>query len=157
MRLASRAVLAVVMLVMLVVEIANPTTPVKENYAAAAAYLNTHTTMQDAVVFSAPFTIYPVEYYYTGPSPLATLPVWNQYAYGPIPGFDATKLPAEVASSTNDAQNVYVLLSYDQGYEKNIKDYFDAHYQQILSINFSQDLNLYEYRLRYDTGVTAAK
>ncbi|MDE1924804.1 MAG: hypothetical protein KGH79_01315 [Patescibacteria group bacterium] len=52
---------------------------------------------------------------------------------------------------------MYVLLSYDQGYEKNIKDYFDAHYQQILSINFSQDLNLYEYRLRYDTGVTAAK
>ncbi len=147
----ARITLLGLMIFTLVVEIKNPTAPVKEDYEQAVGYLNQHVSAQDAVAISAPFTIYPVEYYYRGPTPLYTLPIWDRYAYGPIPPFSESALPNDVAQIATDHQDIWVLLSYDQGYEKKIKDYFDNHYQRILSMNFSQDLNLYEYKLRYDT------
>lgn len=149
--------LAMLMLFALGLEILSPATPVKENYAEAASYLTTHATAQDVIVLSAPFTVYPVQYYYRGPSPITTLPVWNQYTYGPIPAFSEKSLGAEVSQITSNSQNVYLLLSYDQGYESTIKKYFDTHYQRIYEETYSTDLNLYVYRLRYDTGVSAVK
>lgn len=78
------------MLTGLVIQIANPGAPVKENYREAATYISEYATPQDVVVLSAPFTVYPVQYYYRGQAPVATLPMWNQYAYGPIPPFFAS-------------------------------------------------------------------
>jgi len=147
--------IAAVMIVTLAIEILSPTTPVKENYEAATAYLNSHATAQDVIILSAPFTVYPVQYYYRGDAPITTLPIWNQYAFGPIPPFDASKLAGQVQQSVGSSQNVYLLLSYDQGYEKNIKDYFDSHYQRLYADTYSDDLNLYVYKLRYDTTQTA--
>jgi hypothetical protein len=147
--------IAALMLVTLGVEIMSPTTPVKENYEAAVEYLNSHVNAQDVVVLSAPFTVYPVEYYYHGTAPLTTLPIWNQYAYGAIPPYTATSLPAQVASSTANSQNVYLLLSYNQGYENDIKKYFQSHYQQLYTQTYSDDLTLYVFKLRYDTTLSA--
>jgi len=136
-------------------EIWSSATPVKENYREAATYLNAHVTPQDSVIVSAPFTIYPIQYYYKGSVPLATIPQWNQYAYGPIPAFNAAELAQQVNSITAGSQNVYVVLSYDQGYEKALKDYFESHYQLLDSENFSNDLSVYAYRLRYNTPLSA--
>jgi mannosyltransferase len=152
---AIRWSLATIMVAMLMFEVWSPTTPIKENYEQVAAYLNTHTTPQDVIAVSAPFTIYPIQYYYRGTSPIDTLPVWDQYVFGPIPAFDANQLPAQVDQVTGSSQNVYLVLSYNQGYEKDIKDYFDSHYQQIYTQQFSHDLNVYVYKLRYDTNATA--
>ena len=140
----------------LTIEITNPLAPVKENYAEAVSFLNTHATVQDAIVLSAPFTIYPVEYYYRGPSRISTLPEWNQYAHGPIPAFSVDTLPTQVSHVSANAQNVYLLLSYDQGYEKTVQDYFEAHYHRLYTQTFSKDLTLYVYRVRYDTSLSAA-
>jgi len=150
----ARYAVAAVMIVTLAVEIVSPTTPVKENYEEATAYLNTHTTAQDVVVLSAPFTVYPVQYYYRGSAPITTLPIWNQYSYGPIPPFSADTLPNQVKQAVGSSQNVYLLLSYNQGYETNIKDYFDSHYQRLYTNTYSDDLTLYVYKLRYDTTAT---
>jgi len=151
----ARTSIFALMFVALAVEIVNPMTSVKENYADAVAYLNAHATAQDAILLSAPFTIYPVQYYYHGPATVSTLPMWNQYAHGPIPSFSEQQLPAEVASLTVDDQNVYLLLSYNQGYEQNIKEYFDSHYERLYAYTFSHDLSLYVYRLRYNTDKSA--
>ncbi len=147
--------LATVMVLTLCFEIWSPTTPVKENYAGAVTYLNEHTTPQDTILVSAPFTIYPVQYYYRGASPMVTLPLWNQYLFGPIPAFNESRLPADVRTAVGSSQNVYLLLSYNQGYEDEIKGYFDSNYELLHMQNFSQGLNLYVYKLRYDTGRTA--
>lgn len=155
-RSMAQGILVGTMAVMLCVELINPKTPVKENYAEAASYLNDHVAAQDTVILSAPFTVYPVDYYYHGPSPLQTLPNWDRYAYGAIPAFDVGKLPQEVASSTAGHQYAYLLLSYDQGYEQQIKDYFDTHYQRTNELQFSNNLDLYVYQLRYNTPVTQA-
>lgn len=144
------------MFAMLAIEITNPVTPAKENYADAVSFLNSHTTAQDAIVLSAPFTIYPVDYYYRGPSRISTLPEWDQYAHGPIPNFSADTLPAQASRVAADVQNVYLLLSYDQGYEKTVQEYFETHYHRLYSHVFSKDLTLYVYRVRYDTTLSAA-
>jgi mannosyltransferase len=152
----ARLSLVCAMALMLAFEVLSPTAPVKEDYRDAADYLSTNVHAQDVILLSAPFTVYPVEYYYRGAAPLATLPSWDRYAYGPIPAFNPATLPAEVASSTASHQYVWVLLSYDQGYENTIKQYFDTHYERVLEHNFSPSLDLYEYKLRYDTPLSTS-
>jgi mannosyltransferase len=152
---AMRWGLAALMVAMLLFEVWSPTTPVKENYEQAVAYLNLHTTPQDTILISVPFTIYPIQYYYRGSSPIQTIPIWNRYEFGPIPDFDGGKLPQQVAQATDGSQNVYLVLSYNQGYEQAIKDYFDSHYQRVFAQQFSKDLNVYVYKLRYDTKTSA--
>jgi mannosyltransferase len=147
----ARYALIGVMLVMLTIEITNPATPVKENYREASTYLTNRAAAQDVVVLSAPFTVYPVEYYYRGVAPISTLPAWDRYAYGAIPAFDESRLPAEVETLSKSYQYAYVLFSYDQGYEKTIKEYFDNHFEKVGEQTFSPGLNLYVYKLRYDT------
>jgi mannosyltransferase len=139
------------MLAMLTLEILNPATPVKENYREASTYLTDRAAAQDVVVLSAPFTVYPIEYYYRGVAPLSTLPAWDRYAYGAIPAFDEGKLPSEVETLSKSYQYAYVLFSYDQGYEATIKSYFDNHFEKVDEKTFSPGLTLYVYKLRYDT------
>lgn len=155
MRFVAEGALVALMLLSLTAQIMNPRAPVKENYEAAVAYLNAHTTAQDTIVLSAPFTVYPVKYYYRGPSPISTLPIWNRFVYGPIPSFDPQALPKEVKIVTGEYQNVYLLLSYDQGYSEEIHNYFDSQYQRLYVEEFSKDLTLYVYRLRYNTPQSA--
>ncbi|MDB5244756.1 MAG: rane protein-like protein [Parcubacteria group bacterium] len=147
--------LVTLMLVTFGIQVTSPNTPVKEEYRGATEYLSMHATAQDAIIVSAPFTIYPVQYYYRGPSPIKTLPEWDQYAYGPIPTFNHAALPDMVAKTTADYQNVYLVLSYNQGYEADIKQYFDSHYERLNARTFSNDLSVYVYRLRYNTVLSA--
>jgi mannosyltransferase len=143
-----------IMVATLVVEIFNPSNPVKENYADAANYINANISAQDVVVLSSPFTVYPVDYYYRASAPIETLPVWDRYSYGAIPAYNPATLATQVTQVTADHQEVWLLLSYNQGYEKDIKNYFDTHYERVLDKTFSDDLNLYVYKLRYDTPLS---
>jgi mannosyltransferase len=135
----------------------NPNTPTKENYQTVATYLDTHANPQDVVIASAPFTIYPLEYYYQGPSSISTLPMWNQYVTGPIPPFNIQTFPTEVQAVVGSHQRAWLLLSYDQGYEKTIRDYFDNHYERLELIQISPGMTLGLYKLRYDTDVSIYK
>ncbi len=133
----------------LVVEIMSPSAPVKEDYRTAAEYLQSHTTPQDVVVLSAPFTVYPVEYYYRGTAEIQTLPYWNRFNPGAIPGFNEPGLEKDVNNLKIGHEKAYVLLSYDQGYEEKIRLYMDTHFERIEMKNFSPGLTLYVYRLSY--------
>jgi len=141
--------LVVIMLGMLFIEAFSALTPVKENYKQATSYLMSNAQPDDAIVVSAPFTIYPVEYYYHGSSTLTTLPIWDRSKYGPVPPFDKATLPDQIATISKDHQNLWLLLSYDQGYQETLRLYFDTHYQRLLVKTFSPGLTLYEYKMRY--------
>jgi mannosyltransferase len=147
---ALKSLLILAMLFTLTVQLLSPDTPVKEEYYAATTYLNKESKPQDVIIVSAPFTIYPIEYYYTGTSRVDTLPIWNRYITGPIPPFSEEKLPAEVARLKGSHQRAFLLLSYDQGYEQKVKDYFDTHFERLEAKEYSNGLNLYVYKLRYD-------
>jgi len=151
--IAARTILVGLMLLGLNVEISNPAIPVKEDYRDAASYIDDHIAAQDVLVLSAPFTLYPVEYYYHGTAPVTTLPVWNQYAHGAIPAFNPATLPNEVSEVAGGHQYLWLLLSYDQGYQDQVRLYMDTHYARVISKNFSPGLDLYVYQLRYDTPV----
>lgn len=142
--------LVVLTIGLLGVEIASPNTPVKENYKQAVSYLSGKATSQDVIVASAPFTIYPIEYYYHGDAKLTTEPIWNRFEQGSVPAFDASKLATETAENVDSYQHAWLILSYDQGYNDKILKYFDGHYERLSSKTFSPGLVVYEYKLRYD-------
>lgn len=137
-----------------VVQTINPNTPVKEDYSQVSQYLSSQSDYDDIVIVSAPFTIYPLEYYYRGRAPITTLPNWNRFEQGSIPAFDKSKLTAESKQANGSAQRAWLVLSFDQGYQEDIKDYYDSNYQLVTSRQFSEGLHLYEYQLRYDDLVT---
>jgi mannosyltransferase len=143
-----------VMVAMLMLEIISPTAPVKEDYRGAAEYLAAHAGPQDIILLSAPFTVYPVEYYYRGSAPLATLPIWDRYKYGPIPAFSPERLSQDVESQIEAHQYAWVLLSYDQGYQEDIRQYFEQSFERVSETHFSPGLDLYQYKLRYDTPLS---
>lgn len=116
-----RGALILIMGATLVLEAVSATTPVKERYREATAYLEENSGASDVIVVSAPFTIYPVLYYYNGPSALTTLPVWDMTKHGPIPPYTDEGLPKEVTTLTRDHDNLWLLLSYDQGYQEDRK------------------------------------
>lgn len=142
-------ILIAAMCVLLAQEAFSSYTPVKEDYREATDYLNENATAQDVIVLSAPFTIYPVLYYYTGPAEVTTLPIWNRYQAGAIPAFDPNTLPSQVNQIKGDHEDLWLLLSYDQGYQKDIQLYFDSHFQRLGEFDFSPGVSLYEYKLRY--------
>jgi mannosyltransferase len=150
----ARGALIVLMLGALTFEIVNPAVPVKENYVSAVNYLEANAAPQDVIVLSAPFTLYPFEYYYRGPATIATIPTWNPYAHGAIPAFTPAELDTDVKAATAYHQQVWLLLSYDQGYAEDVRIYFDTHYKRTLVKSFSPGLDLYAYQLRYDTPLT---
>lgn len=137
-------------IILLCVEILNPNTPVKEDYKQAVAYLDKNATSRDAIVATAPFTIYPIEYYYNdGPAKLTTQPIWDRFEQGSVPAFDESKLEKETKDNVAAYQYAWLVLSYDQGYNDKILKYYDTHYQRVTTEQFSPGLVVYQYKLSY--------
>ncbi len=128
----------------------SPNTPVREDYEGVSAYLEQKAAPEDIIAVSAPFTIYPLEYTYNGHSRIATIPDWDQYSQGPIPQFSLQQLQNQMQAYQKRYKNIFVVLSYDQGYQKQIQNYLDTHYQLLEAKNFSPGLQSREYKLRYD-------
>lgn len=123
--------------------------PIKEDYKGVANYLSIKDPSNDIIAVSAPFTIYPLEYYYKGPDPIVTIPEWDVYKSGPLPTFSVDKLANQVQNYRSSYENIFVVLSYNQGYQKDIVNYMETHYKRILLKNFSPDLQVREYKLKY--------
>jgi hypothetical protein len=123
--------------------------PIKEDYADATKYLENQTRPEDIVVISPPFTVYPIEYQYKGAARLDTMPSWDRYIRGPIPPFNLNKLILQTDNYKQIYQRLFVVLSYDQGYNKDIKNYLDTHYQRLDLKEFSNNIEVGVYKLRY--------
>jgi len=122
----------------------------RENFLGVAEYLSEKTSGSDVVAVSAPFTVYPIEYNYQGSARIDTIPNWNRYETGSIPPFSAEELDAQITQYGQQYDRVFVVLSYDQGYEQEIREYFANAYQLNSEEEFSPGLEVLEYQLRYD-------
>lgn len=131
--------------------------PVKENYRGVVNYLNVNVGPDDIILVSAPFTVYPIEYYYGGTARIDTIPLWDRFAQGAIPPFSESGMINQLNTDQKIYARMFVVLSYNQGYEQNIRDYMDHHYHLLVSYTFSPDLEVRVYRLRYDILVTTPK
>jgi hypothetical protein len=131
-----------------IVQAASPETPVQEDYRAAARLADA-ASPSDVVVLSSPITIYPFEYYYDGPARVTTLPGWDRQSSAPVPTLDPAQLPQEVESLAKGHQYIYLLLSYDQGYEDAVYQYFSRNFQQTAAHALSPGMRLLVYRVGY--------
>ena len=125
-------------------------TPVREDFTQVAQYLGERVTERDIVVVSAPFTVYPIEYTYNGRARITTIPEWSRYEAGPIPPFSKQELQKQVDALKKQYEKIYVVLAYDQGYEKDIEDYLDNNFERLDMKEFSPGLQVRTYRFRYD-------
>lgn len=140
-------VVIVIIGISLLLQIFSPYTPVKENFEDIAIYLKVKASARDVIVLSAPFTIYPFEYYYQSITSVETFPMWDRSKVSSIPPFDSSKIEEQVNIMTEGHQYMYVILSYDQGYEKEFKTYLDKNFEKVDERDFSPDLTLYQYKL----------
>ncbi len=86
-----------------------------------------------------------------------TLPLWDRGNHGAIPAFSATELPKQIDQIKKDHDNIYLVMSYDQGYEDAIRQYFLTHYEQIQKRQYSPKLQMIEYKVNYDNPVSFTK
>lgn len=152
--LAVKVALTAAMIVALGVQTSNAMSPIKEDYKDAANYLNQHVGSRDVVALSTPFTVYPVEYYYNGDAQIVTIPAWDRLKAGPIPAFSESDLAQEVSSLASTHDTLWLVLSYDQGYEAEVLNYFNDHYALLSSSTFSPDLSVRSYQIRYGSDAT---
>jgi mannosyltransferase len=136
------------------VQAISPETPVKEDYRGAINYLNEKASSQDVIIVSAPFTIYPTEYYYEGTAKVTTQPIWNRFEQGSVPGFDPNRLAEEVKQNTESYQTAWLMLSFDQGYNDEIMQYYDQNFERTSAREFSKELWVYSYKIRYDKPIS---
>lgn len=141
-----RVLILYLMIFALYLQITSVATPVKENYREAINYIIKTTQKEDIVAISAPFTIFTFDYYYNGSNQLVTIPYWDRKTV--IPAFDKKTMLEQVSSYIPNHNKIYLLLSYDQGYEKEVKQYFDDNFLRLESITFSPKLNLYVYDIK---------
>ncbi len=142
--------LLTIMFMFLINQTASSTNPAKENYLGVALFLNEKVTPSDVVAVSAPFTIYPIEYYYQGHARIDTIPAWSRFEQGAIPAFSVNNLSAQLLEYRKYYDRVFVVLSYDQGYEDDIREFLDNNYEIIERIKYSPELELTIYKLRYE-------
>jgi mannosyltransferase len=152
-----QTILVTLTLGLLAIQVLNPQTPVKEDYSEAVGYINEQVTAQDVVIVAAPFTIYPTEYYYKGAAKLTTQPIWDRFQGGGTPGYDASTVKQQTDEIVLPYQYAYLMLSYDQGYNEKLKDYYDSRFTRVTTKDFSDGLTVYKYKIRYDPPVTLAE
>ncbi len=128
----------------------SPENPVRENYQQSAEYIEKSSTENDVIAITAPFTVYPFEYYYDGPSAIETLPEWRRETDASIPPFESSELESQVKSLAENRDYVYVLASNDQGYQEEILQYFINNYEQTDKKRFSADMDLLVFKVGYD-------
>lgn len=148
-RVPTGVALSVGMIGMLLVQLLSPLTPVKEKFNDVGAYLNTEVTGRDVVTLSAPFLIYPIDYYYDGPARIETLPRWNRYNGEELPAFEEKKLAEHVEYIRAHHERLFLVLGYDQGYEKIIQTYLDSRFPILEERVFSKDLTVRVYKVRF--------
>lgn len=151
------SILIVGMTGLFVLQVVNPNTPVKEDYRDAVSYLNKHAEGTDVVILTAPFTIYPVEYYYQGAAKLTTQPIWDRFESGSVPPYDEQKVAEETKRNVGSYQHAWLVLSYDQGYNEKLKRYYDSHYEKLSEHRFSPSLVMYKYKVRYNEPLTISQ
>jgi uncharacterized membrane protein len=119
----------------------------KENYQQVTEYLNSETKDSDIIAISAPFTVYPIEYQYQGQAKIETIPKWDRYKSGSMGEFSQNNLQQQFEDYQKKYQRLFLVLSYDQGYELEIKSYFNNRLEMINQKTFSPQIEVFEYRL----------
>jgi len=137
-----------------VIQTISSTNPVRESYYQVTQDIERSATPSDVVALSSPFTVYPFEYYYDGPTQVKTLPNWDRKQQGSVPPYNAEQIDDQVNSLKKGHDKIYLLLSYDQGYEENLRNYFANRYELLSQTDYTPSMKLLVYRVGYNDPVS---
>lgn len=130
---------------------------VRENYEMVANDIEKMATPSDLIVMSSPFTVYPFEYYYSGNTQIRTIPIWDRQNPGPVTAFNADELPEQLKTLREGHEYIYMILSYDQGYEDEISEYFKNNLELVSKKTYSPKLDLLVWRVGYADPISYTK
>jgi cellulose synthase (UDP-forming) len=135
----------------------SPANPAKQDYQTAASVIGGKATARDIVVLTAPDSIYPFGYYYRGQAGLTVLPQITNAVPTSSSAFSQTPLPLQVDKINRGHQQVYLLVSNYEGYEKQIVEYYDTHSKKVSEQRLPSSLTLFVYKIeRLGENVAAA-
>jgi hypothetical protein len=123
----------------------NPQTKVKERYREAVEYITRESLPGDKLIVSAPFTIFPFEYYYKGNLPVGALPPLGND--GASFTFRRTTIRSEIARTVEGFDRVWLIQSYDQGYETDLRYLFNNLYENLAVQEISAGLTVQLYKI----------
>jgi len=145
-----RALLVCAMLIGLIAEAgATSASPVKEDYQSAATYLQTSAASSDVIAVTNPEAIYPIEFYYQGSASLTTIPLWQWDKTSRSPSFNESQLSTQIQALAKNHTQIWLVFTRRIGYEDQIKQYFDTHYAKFADKQFSQNVWVYGYQVKY--------
>jgi mannosyltransferase len=128
----------------LFVQIGNPYSNVKENYSQAIEYVSSQSKRDDIIAVTAPFTIFPFKYYYQGETRITSIPEWD--LTNSIPAFDEEVTLVQLSKLSQKYNNLYLVASYDQGYEKKLLDLVNTKAKLVESKSFPGKIKVLKYK-----------
>ncbi len=153
-RLVGTVGFLILLLFMTYTQFSDPLNISVEDYKDSVAYVEQYATPHSLIIVSAPFTIYPFEYYYSGNAPYVTLPLWDRkhpINFAPTPG----QMAALVSSSEKTYSKIFLIESYDQGHNNETVSWFNNKFKIIRQENFGYNVSVHEYQISYDTHALA--
>jgi mannosyltransferase len=121
-----------------------------ESYREAVAYVNENVKINDVVAVSPPYTVFPVQYYYTNLNvPLTTLPVWDRTELN-LPEPSEDRISSDVKSFQEIHPKVFIISTTNLAGGKEVLDYMDHHYKKTDEKVLSPDVVLSVYQLKYN-------
>jgi mannosyltransferase len=125
-------------------QINNPNSTVKEDYRGAIEFVTNQSKRDDIIAVTAPFTIFPFKYYYEGEARLTSVPEWDLSTS--IPVFDEETTVAQLSKINQKYNYLFLVASYDQGYEKKLIDLVNMNAKLVDTQNFPGKIKVLKYK-----------
>jgi len=132
----------------LVNQLTNPNVPTREDYRAAAEFIQDEVNPRDVVVMSPPYLLYPFQYYYQGKAQITTIPIWDKRKGG-IPQVTEEELAKDAEIIKGNHRRIFLLVGLDLVGALQTKQYFDFHLTKLDKRQFSANLWLHVYQAEY--------
>lgn len=127
----------------------------KENYRGAVSYINNFATPRDIVAVSPPYTLFPVQYYYSSTTRLSTLPFWDRRQLN-LPAPSAEEIKNTTTKLKDGHRRIFLLSTANLYGADNVKYYMDHNYTRLQVLQFSPNVWLYIYQAEYPVRLSQA-
>lgn len=143
-----------VMFVFLAIQVQVRADPVDAGYSGVASFVAERALISDVIAVSPPVAVFPVEFYYSGPSDVVTIPNWNYANPDSVPRYREIHLEEQLSILDNEYQYLYLITTDSPAYTATVRSVLERRYETIGSRHFSPDITLTVFRFQYDGSKT---
>jgi mannosyltransferase len=111
-------------------------------------FVQSNATSRDVVVVSPPYTLFPVQYYYSGNSKVLSMPIWDRTELL-LPEATPERLKADSTYIQQGHRRIYLIVTLDLDEGHDVKQYLDHNYTKLDQVQFSKHLWVEVYQAEY--------